>query len=363
MDQPFNHLIYTQSVFVLANTTYPTLIGECNSKEADENSQLIRLYALIEKLIKKSAKIHLEANGYKPKQLAMFSVDNSNVTIKPECLNNVTQLITNEFMFYTKKRLEPSEFATLFEKIVDIAKTQPENLYLVLSSFAVRALNNKTMNVVAFVECGKTPKLHFMVKNYDSCVDPLYYETSADGKRTEFKNIEIKEDSEKKFPKIKIHGQKYKFSYNNVFEVVTLGGVKKLVSVDICFDNIEMVAKKNCALFVKKECAHSKNLLPIHITHIVTANDVTLNEKAMLENHVAYADPKKTSFYLKKNDLLLSHKTIKSDLFFGTPHSQVYVTRPIPCSLLPSEFLEPVKSHNEKIMAKIDRKKDKKPKR
>ena len=361
--QPITPSIYIQNVLIVANTSNHSMIGECHDKHADEASQLNRLYALIEKLVKKTAKVHLQVNYRPPKQLGLFSVDNSTITIKEDSLNNVTRLITNEFMFYTKKRLEPQEFATLFEKIVDLAQKQPENIHLILSSFSVRALNDKTMNVVAFVECGKTPQLHFMVKNYDSCADPLYYEQSPDGKkRTTFNNIEIRKDSEKKFPKIKIHGKKYKFSYNNVFEVTTLGGAKKLVAIDICFDHIEMVAKKNCILFVKKSCTHSKNLLPIQISQVVTAIDVKLAEQSMLEDGLTYVDPKNTLFYLKKNDFILSHKTIKSDLFFGTPNSQFYVTPIIQCSLLPSELLVPVKKHNEQIMASMAKKEAKKPK-
>lgn len=356
--QPINPLIYIQDAIFVANVENASMIGECHDNKADEATQLNRLYLLIEKLIKKAAKVHLQANGETPRQLGLFSTaENSGIKIKPECLNNITRLITNEFMFYTKRRLEPKEFAALFEKIFDFAQKQPENFHLILSSFAVRALNDKTMNVVAFVECGKNPKLHFIVKNYDSNFDPVYYSTSADGKkRTEFDNITISEDSEKKFPKIKIHNKKYKFSYNNVFEVTTVGGGTKLVAIDICYDHAEMVAKNNCTLFVKKSCGHSKTLLPIHICQVVTANYVTLEDKSKLEEKVVHVDPKNTLFHLKKNNRILEHKTIKSDLFFGTPHSQFYVTTPMQCSLLPEELLVPVKIHNEQIMASQSKK-------
>lgn len=360
MDQPAIPLVYTQSLLVVANTSYD--FGEHNNQKADENTQLDRLYALIQNIIKKGEKVHLQTNYQSPQKIGLFSTtDSSSLTIKKECLNNITLLVTNEFMFYTKRRLEPHEFALLFEKIFDLAQKQPENFHLVLSSFAVRSLNNKTMNVVAFVECGKTPKLHFFVKNYDSTIDPLYYHQTAGGKaRTEFDNIDISYDSEKKFPKIKIHGKKYKFSYNNVFEVMTLGGLKKFVAIDVCLDHIKMVAKQNCTVLVKKSCAGSKNLIPTQITHVVTSNQVQLSEGSKLANHMIYADPKNTLFYLKKNNLLLSHKVIKSERFFGTPESQMYIMPLMQCSPLPPELFTPVKNHNDHIMASIAKKEAKK---
>lgn len=355
--------IYVQNIIVVANVSNLSLIGECHDNNANENTQLERLYSQIAKLVNQAAQLHLKTNYSQPKKLGLFSSDDNNLTIKDDCLNNLTRLITNEFMFYTKKRLEPQEFAILFEKIFDLAQKQPGNFHLVLSSFAVRALNNKTMNVVAMIECGQTPQLHFIVKNYDSCVDPIYYENSPDGKkRIEFKNIEFKKDSEKKFPKVKIHGKKHKFSYQNVFEVATLGGLKEFVAIDICFDHIKKVAKKNCLELIKKSCSESKNLIPIQINHIVTANDVKLFEEAMLEKKPTYACPKNTLFYLKKNEWILSHKIVKPEHFFGSPHSQLYVTPLIQSSLLPPELLMLANNHNEKIITALEKKQTKKPK-
>jgi hypothetical protein len=44
---------------------------------------------------------------------------------------------------------DPSKFQVLQQKIADLARLQPENLRLVLGSFAVINADNKIMNVVA----------------------------------------------------------------------------------------------------------------------------------------------------------------------------------------------------------------------
>lgn len=364
MDSPFqkiNQTIYTQDIIVVS--AFPKnvhLIGECNNPYSDVDSQLVRAYLLIEKLINKAAKIHREANYYNPVNAGLVRDQRyKDSDFKSGHENHITRLTTNEFMFYTKKRLEPNEFSKLFEEIFTLAKKQPENLHIVLSSFAVRTLENKTMNVAAFIECGQNPKVHFIVKNGVSDIDPVYYGENQDRKRIEFLNVDMEVDSEKTFPTLNIHGKEYTFSYNNVFEVSTLGGAKKIEVIEMCLDHLGGVGKKNCELYmVDALLAPEPSLLPTQISQVVTSNTLDLVREHILETNLTHVDPLYSEVHLLKKSRLISNKTLKSDLFFGTPESEMYVTTSIRCSPLPFDILSEVEKHNQEIISGKKRKRE-----
>ena len=359
--QEINQTIYTQDVIIVS--AFPKdihLIGECNNPYSDVDSQLVRACLLIDKLINKAAKIHREANFYNPENVGLVGDQRyKNTAFKSGHENHITRLTTNEFMFYTKKRLEPDEFSKLFEEILTLATKQPENLHIVLSSFAVKTLDNKTMNVAAFVECGQKPKVHFIVKNGVSDIDPVYYGENQGKKRIEFLNVDMEVDSEKTFPTLNIHGKEYTFSYNNVFEVSTLGGAKKIEVIEICLDHLGGVGKKNCELYmVNALLAPAPSLLPIQISQVVTSNTLDLVREHMLETNLTHVDPRYSEEHLLKKSRLVSSKTLKSALFFGTPQSEMYVTTSIRCSPLPFEILSEVEKHNQEIVSGKKRKRE-----
>lgn len=360
--QKYNQVIYTKDILVTSpyDEEKDSEVGEYDDFLAEKGSPVERLFLLIEKLVKKTAKIHRHDNYYQPELATMLrGARYQDTAFKQGYENNITRLVTNEFMFYTKERLEPKEFGILIEKPLILASKQPDNLHLILSTFAVRALNDKTLNVAVFLQCGEIPKVNFIVKNLSSDIDPIYYGKSKDHKsRINFDNIEIEKDDEEQFPVIDVQGIEYKFSYNNIFEVSTLGGAIKLEVIEICLDNHEGVGKENFEVYMDTSLLLSENLLPTQISHVVTSNTISLRKKNMLELKATHADPKYSRDTLIRHDRMILEKTIKSDLYFGTPNLNFVIAKPKKCKKLPFNYFPDAEEHNEKIINNLKRKRE-----
>lgn len=302
--------------------------GEFNDAKADISNQQDRLFQNIENLILTASSQH-RANYC-----------NEDGTLKSESQNNITRLVTNEFSFYTKKPLTIQEFETLSTKISEMAAQQPENLHLILSSFAVRTSDNQIMNVVAHVECGREPRINLIVKNHPSDIDPVYTET-VDNRRRVLTNFNIEENDNPELHQININCVAHKFSYNNVFECSTPGGGKFYSCVDICSDHARGVAKKNLISKLKGSSA-SEPLAAVNCSHVVTSNYINPQRNNIL-GPLTHADPY-VSHKACKQGQENANKTQVTGTVFGTEQNMT-ITSPAICSPIPQSVVTAVNAN------------------
>ncbi len=331
--------------------------GECKFAQVKPEQEK-RLINSINALIEKAADIHRTQNC------------DANGDLKPESVNNIVRLITNEFMFYTKAPLTIDEFIILQQGIADLAAAQPENLHLVLGSFAVRMEekpnHNKVMNVVPHIECGPEPKINFIVKNFPSELDPIYKEQQKD-RTVVLDNLGINVDQEllgtegvkDKLAErpVKINGNKIPFSFNNVLTCKTAGNERFLSCVDICFDHANAAAKNR---FEHKLTTAVKNAergketepLPELCSHILVANSNSVLPSKKLTEVITHVDPHCPPTDCKANTTKSPpSKSITMD--FGTPII-VTTTSPLACGvLLDNNYRALVQQHNEKVVTPV----------
>lgn len=308
---------------------------DSNARNETTSSMLDRLYKHIEALASGATDIHRQMNCQ----------PNSN-KLKSKHKNNITRLVTNEFYFYTSNPLDLVHFQTLQNKLFDLAKKLPNNLVLVLATFAVKTPYNKIMNVVARVECGDKPNFNFIVKNHPSVIDPIYSETLSNQKKP-LPNVDIQTNDAISHLKIKIKNKFYAFTYNNVFACKTADDLDYFECIDICADYLGKVAKKNLdnELIVMLKEAESKKKFksfPILFSPIVVANSLGL-KKQFLASHplgiTTFADPREK---LTINDYKIGIGAYPEKSFdeftqqisiFGTPQ-KIIVTHPAELEIL-----------------------------
>ena len=309
-------------------------VGEFGNLSADEKTQTSRLYLIIKNLIEDAAFEHKKMNC------------NGN-TLRSNKENNITRLITNEFSFYTKTPLSIAEFNQLQQKILLLAKQQPKNLHLVLSSFAVRTPDNKIMNVVAQIECGQSPQVHYVVKNNPSGIDPVYSERIG-GRRQQLANIDIKKGDRVDQHSVVLDGKNYRFSFNNVIECKTSGGVKFNTCIDICLDHNMGVAKNYLNQKINTAVSRflsggQSELFATQCSHIVTSNHTNVEGRHSL-GAVTHVDPYVSNG--KSYASILDQYVIHPN--FGTSF-KLKVTSPTACSKLPDAELAQISAYNNMV--------------
>lgn len=111
------------------------------------------------------------------KMLNKLENDGIIAAIKPNCLNNITCISTNEFFFYPNEVRDPiseDSFNEITSKVEELASTLPPNLHLFLSSFAVSNSNQHVNNLTLYVMCGETPSINVSAKMISDNNDPIY---------------------------------------------------------------------------------------------------------------------------------------------------------------------------------------------
>ncbi|MBS0289578.1 MAG: hypothetical protein JSS07_06050, partial [Proteobacteria bacterium] len=311
--------------------------GEFAQPAANVSTQKNRLYQHIERMVLTAASEHRQKN-----------CGNSNF-LQPGKENNITRLVTNEFSLYTKTPLSIADFNDLQQWLVALAKQAPQNLHLILSSFAVRTPNNKVMNVVAQIECGADPKVNLIVKNNPSVVDPVYSEY-VNGYKVNIPNIDIKNNDKVNTYQIQLNGKAIPFSFNNVTECTTAGGAKFHSCVDICLDHLHGVAKNR----LNDKLQQADNIsptefLPSQCSHVVTSNWVGLSPSNSI-GIPTHADPVCSKQRVKADTYLLREYPLGNH--YGVP-MRAFITAPVKCNVLPVYQKSLVDAHNIKVQAKI----------
>lgn len=304
-----------------------TLAGEFDNLDVDVKSQVNRLFIAIQALIDKAAYRHKSSS-------------------KGDSDNKITRLVTNEFIFYTQSPLSLEEFTKLQERILKSAMQQPENLHLVLSSFAVKTPDNKIdadelpkiMNVVSYIECGKKPRVHFIVKSHPSEIDPVYSEMHDD-ERKPLLNLSV-DNAPKEMYSIDLLGKSYALGFNNIFECYTAGGQAFLCGVEICLDHHFGVVKGNYDEMIDNHVYELTQggdppLLPVYFSHVFTSNShQELSEFCI--GTLTHADPDPD--YFDNNDKLRAY--FDADFNFNDKKARQY---PIPMNFGPTVVM--MKAH------------------
>lgn len=318
-----------QDILVVANAAGDA--GEFSDAEKDnepDDALLDRLYQHIEELAAFATKQHCMLN----------CIPNSN-ELKPDCKNHITRLCSNEFYFYTRKPLSLGQIEFLCNnKLLPLANQLPNNLRLALGTFAVRAPENKMMNVVIRMECGKNPSFNFIVKTNNTPDDPVYKEIDKEGNIIPL--LYVKNLSDISDCKIKIGDHDQGFSFNNVIAGKNEGELPHLECIDICLDNSRNVAKKNLnKIFLPLLKNANENpglwLFPTLYTHLVLSNTLFLYNENCL-GLTTHADPRHSQKSCKMGVPTVK-KSFKEftgkESHFGTAQS-IYMTNPVPLDTL-----------------------------
>lgn len=314
----------------------PVPAGEFGDMRADEPSQAIRLFALIKNIVERTAFKH-----------RLRHCDSQN-QLKPDKKNHITRAITNEFFFYTKTPLSIKEFEHLQEKIFKLAQQQPENLYCILSSFAVKTPENTLMNVVVHLECGKKPKIQYIVKNYPSVLDPTYIEKSKDGS-VALKNVNARTHDLSNYQMV-IDNEKYSFSYDSIVECKTNGGEGFFVSINICQDYLLTVPAKQLGKKIEMMIAQltqgtRSEPIPTRYSRVITSDVTSLLPED--NSQVTHADPIFSLTDCKPGVGKL--KSYAIPVSFGVP-AVIMPTNPAICEGLPVHLMKEVTKANQLLV-------------
>ena len=255
-------------------------------------------------------------------------------------------------------------------RITSLAEKNPENLHLILSSFAVITPDKKVMDVVAHVQCGKNPKLSFIVKNNTADSAPKYsdYSVSTDAKITRkklFSNVDINDKETKPDLYEMINGVKHHFSYNNIIECMTAGSVPFFTAIDICLDHEFEMAKNNANKLIDN--IHESYLrgapsrfISLLVSYVVTSNYIDVKNKRGL-GVITQADPIQSLKECKEQTEKSPPKEIKPS--FGQPLISIE-TSPLQCGEWPQQQRARVIAHNNDVLGienpKVETKKNKK---
>lgn len=172
-DQP----IYIRELIVYPNKNNFTNVGEFDPElvqskninithlESETEEKLIyRLSKFINNLASRAAFLHIKDN-FVDEHLSF------------ERLNHITRLSLPEYALYPAEKRGPltlNGLNKLLQEIEFIAQWNPENLHLLLGTVPVRTIHDQVHNICIYVECGKNPRLHLVVKALPASRDLRY---------------------------------------------------------------------------------------------------------------------------------------------------------------------------------------------
>ncbi|MBI2786906.1 MAG: hypothetical protein HYX60_11650 [Legionella longbeachae] len=257
--------------------------------------------------------------------------------------NFIERILTNEFFFYTKEPLTLEQFQELMGKLMNLAQMQPQNVHLILGSFAVLTPEGKIMNVVPFIRCGKNATIDLIVKKNTAAYDPSY--SYQDKDETEKYYDYIKSDEKISEIAITINNKKNYFSFNNTFECHDNHDNEFYCCIEVCIDHTQGLAnkelidkiRKNINRMLSKKDFDQKEIIR-YCSHIIISNTTpvcTLN----VIGSILHVDPK----HGPKNDY---RKALDIDTPSFGPPSQLIESDSIGCEKLPQMILELAELHN-----------------
>lgn len=220
-------------------------------------------------------------------------------TIKKDCLNKITRLSLHEFFLYTETPLKMEDIGAFVEEVGVIAKNQPANVHLLLSSICVVTEDDKLLNISFYVQCGPEPKMETICKARSFAGDPDYENIVS---------FDQQDMQDKKFA-ISAYiasATSSTIATNSLLFVKTQGGAEYVQAIDICLDHRFQHSKY---LMINLLCAGASNnsfLIPGQVDHILTSNCYKLSKKdvdARLSTRLFQVDPR-VKYNAVQNDVM-----------------------------------------------------------
>lgn len=317
-------LVTTKQTIIPKGEFEFSLVFDGHDPDVQESPDSVvdRLYRRIQEIVPDAAMQH-KADNY----------DDDEKTLLPDKRNNITRLITNEFFFYTKRPLTLAQFQQLMQKMAAWAAIQPENLHLILASFAVQT-GAGVMNIVPVIQCGPAAKINFVAKSNPSDVDPVYTET-AGSKRMLF-NVSKAIDISK--IEITINGKPHPISFDNIIACKTAEETTIHYVIDICLDHSAGVGMIN---FLEK-LPHQIGRDGVYYSSVVVSG-ITPTQLTKSVTTATHADPWYSETCTCKEGVAVKEK-VPSIYFggykptFGTPET-LHVLEPTRVSPIPTSLL------------------------
>lgn len=228
--------------------------------------------------------------------------------IKPDCENHITRLSLNEFSLYPHAPFNLNTFSYLIQEVEAIARSQQENVHLLLSSIPVLSSKNEILNVCLYVQCGPSPKIESFAKSNPSFVDIAYgtkkFQQCHNNSNMTFTSHFIADSAE--HPTI---------SGNTVFTVETKGGARYVQMIDICFDHLYEHAKR-LALYSLKT---NTDITPMQANDLITSHIIKPIPTSRVSDSLTQIDHRLGKPYVKpmQDDTLTSEDML-------APHMKTY---------------------------------------
>ncbi|CAL7963914.1 hypothetical protein GAMM_60099 [Gammaproteobacteria bacterium] len=291
---------------LVVRTEYPHCYGESekhtNSYHYPENERIIDYIQLLFSIANEDHK----ANYY-------VQDTNGEFQLQDDKKNCITRLTMNEFSLYTKKPLSANEFNNILSKISMLACNLRQNVHVLLSSFAVRAENERILNICVFIEGGNIPKIHIFAKNTASAVDIDY---NTPDKLFSQQDSATKPDNNVDGVIIAAKAGKAGLFINTggVFKVKTSGGAVYIQLIDICLDHAFGHSKEVVERNFFGKATNMNETIPEQIEQCVTSNWIDIESPFIIATTVLHADPVRSmcDFYnFPPGKLYISQDTMK----------------------------------------------------
>lgn len=243
--------------------------GELNGKRQTHHrrSDLYRLKKHIRQLIFHVREVHLKNNF------------NSDMTLRHDCRYRITRLCTSEFAFYTEKPLSINDFQSLIQHLEKLAYKNPENLHLMLSTFAVN-LDGRIMNVCIYVQCGISGSLSVFAKARPSKIDPDYNQPLYS------QHDVAKSDTTPFVSPYRLEANGLVISHNNIVTIRVHDMVFTQV-IDICLDYRNAHGRR---VLEQTLLGESEILVSPLSNHVITSAGIDYNSRLNVSNSYRYID-------------------------------------------------------------------------
>jgi hypothetical protein len=263
INSQINSQIYIQNVYA-----YPEYLRSHGEALPLRDTQFLdeAVPHALERLINHIKILMLETTIFHLSRYAQYHPDGK-LSLRPDCLNKITRLLTPEFSLYTRAPLSIEEFRKLYDAIkVTAARTKLSNLHFFLSSVALLVDDTHIINISFYVKGGPKPEIRLLVKKSISSKDDSVY---PPGTYSHYL-LALEEKPEIIFS----DGLRLPLGLPSVFCLETSGGAQYLQFVDICIDISDDSA---WAIFKNMLRLESDSFfLPIQADHILSSNIIGL---------------------------------------------------------------------------------------
>ncbi len=234
---------------------------------------------------------------------------------------NLTQVITDEFSFYTKNTpLSLKEYKMLINELAKSMKNLPPNIVLVASSMAVLWPDNSLRNAVLHIQSpnGKNlePIIHHFSKETFSSQDPLYSKDNTTRNCYAFKPDDY--SSSEYSPDVVLADTKVRCHDPDQYKSAIIVRGRKippiLHAIDVCLDHANGVGMKNARILLENVAKP-----PLHISHIITSNWIDIRQERLVASAVS------ANWNSKRVDGVCEEKSeLIMNVFGKTSHAYYY---------------------------------------